>query len=335
MTSIQLCPYQLTRGPNKGKPCGSKNCKKKGHTSSTPIYLCEYQITRGPNKGKPCGAKNCKNKGHASSIQIHLCEYKLSRGPNKGKTCGAKNCKNKRHVILTEPELNPIVSPTRTEVQAHGFSWEKEINQHVYGATLDELKKIKYNSKIDLPAELNRLERCNISIKTSGNLNRIDMADCLRVYDEVGSDTPIHMTLVLYKQNDTTNTKHIIRILEIDLTNTRELLFGTLTRSQIEELDRTVKTVPQKRNPTKEEHTRMYSVRDELQKLSGAIHLNIKCDSKQSRLQCGFNHFQKFIETHPEKIIAQSNTNEFRGGVISPYIVSSRRVRNKKTRLLQ
>jgi len=218
----------------------------------------------------------------------------------------------------------------RKEVQAHGFSWEKELISEVYGATKEELKNIKYTSKMDLPSALNRLDNCDVSIKTSCSPNSVCMADCLRVFDAVSSGQPIHLTVIQYIQNDSTNTKKIVSIIEIDLTDSKELLFGSLTRSQIEELDKSVKSVPQKRKPTEEEHAQMYSIRNELQKLSGAIHLDIKCNSTQSRLQCSFNHFQSFIEKNALKVIARSNNNEFRGGVISPEIKSSRRVFKKK-----
>lgn len=138
------------------------------------------------------------------------------------------------------------------------------------------------------------------------------------------------MVVIHYIQDDTTNQKKVANIIEIDLTNSRDLLFGTLTRSQIEDLDKAVKSVPQKRKPTEEEYNKMYSIRDSLQKSSGAIHLDIKCNSTQSRLQCSFNHLQQFIEKNPSKIIAKSDTNEFRGGSISSHIASSRRVFKKK-----
>lgn len=218
----------------------------------------------------------------------------------------------------------------RNEVQAHGFSWEKEIICCVYNATNEELKEIKYTSKMDLPAKLNRLDKCDVSIKTSCNQNMVCMANCLRVFDAVSSGNPIHMVVVHYIQDDTSNTKKIVTITEIDLTNSHDLLFGTLTFSQIEELDKMVKSVPHKRKPTEEEYNKMYSLRDSLQKFSGAIHLDIKCNSTQSRLQCSFNRFQQFIEKNPANIIAKSNTNEFRGGFISSQITSSRRVFKKK-----
>jgi len=221
----------------------------------------------------------------------------------------------------------------RKEVQSHGFTWEKEIICNVYGATSEELKKIKYTSKMDLPAQLNRLDNCDVSVKTTGNKNAVGMADCLRVFDAVSSGKPIHMIVVYYSQDDTSNTKNIITITEVDLTDCRDLLFGTLSRSQIEELDKAVKSVPQKRKPTEEEYKKMYSIRNALQKSSGAIHLDIKCNSTQSRLQCSFNYFQQFVENNPLKIVAKSNTNEFRGATISSHIISSRRVFKNKLRV--
>ncbi len=316
--TIDLCTFVLIRGKRKGLPCGSKTCKK--HMASIPIHVCQYMITRGKKKGTTCGVHNCK-KHIVSDRPIQLCTYVITRGSQKGKTCGANNCK--KHSIKEQ-------TVTRTEVQAHGLTIEKELCVNVYGATNEELRKIKYTSKVDLPAEFNRLDKCDLSVKTSGKNNQVCMSDCLRMYDEVGSDNPLHMVVVHYEQDDATHSKHITRITEIDLTHSRELLFGTLTRSQIEELDKSVKAVPQKRKPTKDEYDKMYSIRNKLQESSGAIHLDIKCNSTQSRLQCSFNRFQHFIETHPEKIIATSHTNAFRGGVISPDIISSRRVFKSK-----
>lgn len=213
------------------------------------------------------------------------------------------------------------------EVQSHGFCWEKELLVNVYGATNEEIKTIKYNSAFDLPGEFNRLDGYNLSVKVTSS-NSVCMADCLRVYDEVYSGIPNHMVVVHYVQED--NIKRVASITEIDLTNSVHLLFGTLTRLQLEELDREVKNVPQKRKPTEEEYKRIYTLRDSLQPLSGAIHLDIKCNSTQSRLQCSFNRFSQFIENNPGLIVSKSNTNEFRGGFISSHIQSCRRVFKKK-----
>ena len=214
----------------------------------------------------------------------------------------------------------------KKEVQAHGFTWEKELITNVYGATLEELREIKYNSKMDLPARFNRLDNCDLSVKTSGNQNTVCMGDCLRVFDSTS-----HLVVVRYKQDDATQTKKITDITELDLSDSRELLFGTLSRSQIEELDRAVKSVPQKRKPTPEEHEKMYCIQKSLQALSGAIYLNIKCNSTQSRLQCSFNRFQDFIDKNRARVVATSSSGEFRGGTISSELKSSRRILKKKS----
>jgi hypothetical protein len=216
------------------------------------------------------------------------------------------------------------------EVQKHGFTWERDLLLNSYGVTYEELKKIKYNSKMDLPRSLNRKNDVNLSIKTTCSLNAICMGDCLRVYDAVGNGTPLHMTSIYYKQDDNKDTKKIARITEVDLTNSRKLLFGSITLEQLVELDIAVKAVPQKRRPTDEEYQKMYSIRNILQPNSGAIHLDIKCDSQQSRLQCSFNHFQDFLRENPDRIIEQSISGQFRGGNITEEISSKRRIFKKK-----
>jgi hypothetical protein len=211
--------------------------------------------------------------------------------------------------------------------QAHGFSWEKDMMRMIYHMTEEEIKSIPYTSKVDIPAAFNRLDHCDVSIKASCNPHMICMADGLRFYDSVRSGNPIHMIVVHYCQMG--DIKKIVTITEVDLTDSCEALFGSLTRADIETLDRAVKAIPQKKKPTEEERKTMYDIRDSLQKQSGAIHLDIKCNSTQSRLQCSFNRFQQFLESHPTRIVAKSNTHEFRGGALSPEIISSRRVFKK------
>lgn len=214
---------------------------------------------------------------------------------------------------------------TRNEVQAHGFTWQDELLTNIYKADISAVKALPYTSEFDLPAHLNNLEPVNLSIKTTCSANTICMADCIRLYNCISSNEPFHMTVIHYKQNDATTTKNIITIVEVDLSNSAAELFGSLTLADIESLDKLVKTVPQRRSPTVEEHTAMYNLRNTLQEKTAAIQLNIKCNSQQSRLQCSFNKFQQFLKKYPERIIAQSNSNNFRNASISASISSARR----------
>lgn len=213
-------------------------------------------------------------------------------------------------------ETKSRAATLRAEVQAHGFSWEQEILQRVYLAQVDELKTISYTSKVDLPSRFNRLNPVDLSIKTSCNPRGVCMADCLRTFDSVSANAdPLHLVVLHYKQ--AMQTKRIVSIIEIDLTGSSALLFGSITRDRLAELDSLVKSVPSKRKPTVEERKKMYELRDSLQRISGAIHLDIKCNSTQSRLQCSFNQFAVFINNNLSRVVEKSDTNHFRGGEIS------------------
>jgi len=216
------------------------------------------------------------------------------------------------------------------ESQKHGFTWEHKIILNVFRVSDDIRRKIKYTAKMDLPAALNKLDGCDVSIKTTGSPNTVCMGDCLRVYDSICSNKPLHLVVVIYKQDDVNNRKKLIEIIQVDITGLKGKLFGGITREEIEELVNAVKRVPHDRKPTAEEHKAMFDIQKIVQEKSCAIYLNIKCDSKQSRLQCSFNKFLEFIERNPDKIIARSKTNEFRGGVIPMELESGRRARKKK-----
>lgn len=238
-------------------------------------------------------------------------------------------------INIPKPDISRVIAAnyivmSRNEVQKHGFTLEKEIIRNVFHVSDDDLKKIKYTSKMDLPAVLNKLDGCDLSIKTTGSPNTVCMGDCLRIYDSVSSEKPLHLVVIMYKQDDVKNTKNVTEIIEVDITGLKYILFRDIKREDIEELDKAVKKVPQSRSPTPEEHAAMYSIQKKLIDKKGEIYFNIKCDSKQSRLQCSFNSFSEFIKRNPDKIVARSNTNEFRGGIISMEIESGRRKLKKK-----
>ena len=216
------------------------------------------------------------------------------------------------------------------EVQKHGFTWEDEVIWNVFHVSDDARKQIEYTAKMDLPAVLNKLDGCDVSIKTTGSQNIVCMADCLRVYDSICSNKPLHLIVVTYNQDDVDNKKKLKEIIQVNITGLKDELFGNIMREDIEELDKAVKRVPQNRKPTLEEHKAMFDIQKILKEKSGAIYPNIKCNSTQSRLQCSFNQFREFIKRNPDKVVAQSNTNEFRGGFISMELESGRRKLKKR-----
>ena len=207
------------------------------------------------------------------------------------------------------------------EVQSHGFTWEADLLQNVYGLTKEEKAQISYTEKFDLPSRFNKLGPVNISVKCIGEKNAICMGDALRVFDEVSAlETPLHLTLVSYEQVG--NTKNVKAIKELNLTASNALLFGSLTRSQIQELDTLIKAAARETGCT-DVHKQA-----ELNRLSGYIQFNPKVNTQQSRLQCSFSfkQFQAFLTQHPERIVAESTTNQFKGGSIQASIQAGPRV---------
>jgi hypothetical protein len=225
-----------------------------------------------------------------------------------------------------EEDVPINMKKVKKAVQNHGFDWEKNILRNIYKLTDSEISSIGYTAKYDLPSEMNKIDNKNISIKTTSNKNMICMADCLRFYDSVKNDS-FNCVIILYRQDE--NEKHIEKVYEIDLTDSLDILFGDIKEEELEKLDNLVKAVPQKRKPTDEEYKRMYEYRDSLQKRSGFAHIDIKCNSQQSRLQCSLSKFQKFVREHKDRVIEES-TDSLKGTKILEKVYSSRRVFSKK-----
>ena len=157
------------------------------------------------------------------------------------------------------------------------------------------------------------------------------MGDCSRIYNSVSSGQPYHLVVINYAQRG--QYKHVTRIIEFDINGLKTELFGQLTGEQIIQLADAVKAIPQKHKPTADERKVLYELKATLQPLSGIIGLDIKCNSQQSRLQCSISagRFKDLLAKFPVRIIATSNTNEFRGGVIRESIPSEKRTFKKKT----
>jgi len=229
-----------------------------------------------------------------------------------------------------------------TEVQAHGKTWEKEIAMNVFKATEHELKQVHYTATHDIPAAINHLEPdTSISVKVSCSENSIGMGDALRVFDTVSSGHKIHAVVLLYKQDCAALTKTMTRILEVDLTGSVRELFGSITRKDLQDLNELIHAVPQalrkrivvdgKKIPQESVQRSAYLAKQvELLEKTGAIFLNPKVDETNSRLQCSFNKFQKFLTDYPERLKAQTSTENFRGGTITKVIDSSPRKFTKK-----
>ncbi len=214
------------------------------------------------------------------------------------------------------------------ETQKHGFVFENKLILPLYAHDISMISGIKYTSRYDLDKKDNKYG-FNLQVKSTSRKNSVCMADVCRVYEDVCEG--YHLLVVVYTQEN--KKKKVGEIVEVDLTGMTKELFGDVTMRDIRRLDRCIKKVPQKRSPTEEERKDIYDLRDEIQSriydTGGCIHLDPKCNSQQSRLQCSFNKFQDFLDSYPDRIVAKSEGGMFRGSSIHYEIESDKRTFNK------
>lgn len=204
------------------------------------------------------------------------------------------------------------------ESQKHGFLWESEIKTNVFGLTgLDT-----YTAVHDIDRNRNNLNpNENVSIKTTGNAT-LCMGDALRVFDY---EDGVEHTCIAIQYEQREQQKVLTSVYEIDLTK-REILWGGVTKQDVEELDRLVRSMPANRRDPELDKAIAHK-KKELNAKSGAIRFNPKIDSKsQRRLQCSIPKFA----TYPSLIKTSTTQPIVRGVTIAASIESGRRVRNRR-----
>lgn len=214
-----------------------------------------------------------------------------------------------------------------TQSQNHGFKYENEIREKVF----DLPKQINDRNIHDIPKETNKYNNNeNVSIKTTCSWT-ICCGDILRFFSY---DFTHKNTLIVIKYEQTDTHKTISHIYEINYNKKcHELLFGNLSKEEIEKYVKGVKSIPT--NIKGKEAKKIYNYLVEKKKLkkkyNNIIQINPKVDSKQSRVQCSIPKFEKNLKEfiyEPEC----STPNIIRGKEILLSIESSRRKRHTKSK---
>ena len=116
------------------------------------------------------------------------------------------------------------VKRKHTGVQAHGHEWEDDlIAVFVSPSDMDEMDHLSYTSVHDIPKELNQLTGRNVSVKAT-KTNRVDFGDALRTLDNMTGTSPLEAVIIQYRQDG--SQKIPSRVIRLDLTNSKQVLFG-------------------------------------------------------------------------------------------------------------
>ena len=152
----------------------------------------------------------------------------------------------------------------------------------ILGLSKKEYESISYTNSIDIPLHLNRKTNKNVSVKSTKS-NTVYMANPLNVYEHSESNSYDIITFIY-------DLKGSLDILYLRLNNHRKFLFGEVSKNDIHELTKLIKSVEYGRRQTPEERKLIQDKKNELNLKSGIIKFNPKIDSKkQRRLQCSFN----------------------------------------------
>lgn len=217
-----------------------------------------------------------------------------------------------------------------TQSQAHGFRWENEIKEKVFGLGIEKNNTDKH----DICCSNNKYNpNETISIKTTGNTS-IDCGDILRFYDYDFSKKHT-ICCVEYKQV-TVDTKRISRIYEIDYSQEmRDMLFGSIPKEELIHYRDNVKKIPN--NIKGKEAKEIFNYLEEKKRLQKKYNMKIrispKVDSKQSRVQCRIPKFNNNLKDYITYKSCKDKVNILRGVEIVLEIFSTRRIRNKKLKI--
>jgi len=195
--------------------------------------------------------------------------------------------------------------------QEFGFHIENLVRTVVH-----KIPAVKNSREIhDISKEENALDSTETqSIKTRNiKGNYIDCGDVLRLFDYNYKEKHT-MILFCYKQEE--SSKRVInRILELNMNEEfKNVLFGSVTREQIEELDKYIKGIP--KNGRTKEHSDTYKkmAKQLKEKSNGWISYAPRVDSKsQRRLQCSIRDLNNFLEKNKSLVLSDTTECILRG----------------------
>ena len=214
-----------------------------------------------------------------------------------------------------------------TQSQSHGLVWDSEIREKVFKLPkcINDTKKydIDCSDNIYCPDE-------NVSIKTTSSAN-IDCGDIQRFYNNDFTENKYtNIIIIIYEQR--ADTKQIKEIIEFKYNEEiRNFLFGTITKEEIEEYNKNIKSIP--KGPVPQEIKINYiKAKQELQARHNMfINISPKVDSKsQRRVQCSIPKMHELFARFPSHIISRTDKAIVKNVAITSIIPSTKRIRNKK-----
>lgn len=217
----------------------------------------------------------------------------------------------------------PSVKQTRKTIpkmaasQQHGHDFDNEVK------AIYKVNGIGYTDVHDIPPEFNN--GVPASVKSSVG-NTCDCGDATRMYDN--TCLPCYQ-MIRGRYQQVGDKKHLKEVTHVDLSNTKKLMWGDLTKDDVKRLSDLTKTYRPGREDIRKS---VHQLKAELNKKSGLMKFRPKMDSKQARLQVSIPKWDEFIKTNPSRVIEHSTTGKFKGEQLTQVRDSPKRTRKTKTK---
>jgi hypothetical protein len=199
--------------------------------------------------------------------------------------------------------------------QQNGHDFDNEIKQ------LFAVSNVGYTSLHDIPAQFN--DDTPASVKSSVG-DTCDCGDAIRMFNNSGLQK---YQMIRGRFEQVVDSKHLREVDWVDLSNSSELLWGTLTLAEVTSLDELTKTF---RSGREDIRKAVHQLKKELNAKSGFMQFRPKMDSSQHRLQCSIPSWSKLINAHPERTLYHTDTGMFRGSQLTLVRESPRRIRRER-----
>jgi len=236
----------------------------------------------------------------------------------------------------------------KSNSQKHGLTLER-----LYGEKVLKLTKEAIDSRSPSAAIDYMVDGLNISVKTKmiGNFKNpkytvkkeIMMADAKNAYHYCASGEPFRQDIICYNQINP-NQKQCTELIQLDLTNSIQDLFGGLGWGAIEPIYESFKRFNKEKTPF--EKIDIQSIDTEIKHINAAIDNHAKQNGHNTRpvihlrrmiyekerdyrLQCCIVNFHDFIKCFPNRVVYRG-TNGDRGDDIRTIVIESGNLSRKK-----
>jgi hypothetical protein len=181
--------------------------------------------------------------------------------------------------------------------QQNGHDFDTEIKR-IYNVT-----NVGYTSIHDIPSEFN--EGIPASIKSSLG-DTCDCGDAVRMFHNSQLE---RYQFIRGRFEQVGEQKHLREVHLVDMSNSMNLLWGTVTLEELTALNELTKSY---RPGNEDVRKAVHALKDKLNEKSGLMKFRPKMDSAQHRLQCSIPNWSNLITTHPERILYHTVTGLFR-----------------------